>query len=124
MFLWRCQSLGQTMHRVPSLGILSLLLMKRISILLCSEEEAAHTFTFLRGKRSCKVLMRARVAAGYLFGLLNTTEAFLMVQHLHIQSRKAATGWVLAQQHAALKQLPAESKYCKRDSFPKAPILL
>ena len=63
--------------------------MKRISILLCSEEEAADTFTFLRGERSCKVLMRARVAAGYLFGLLNTTEAFLMVQHLHIQSRKA-----------------------------------
>ena len=98
------------MQRVPSLGI--------------SEEEAAHTFTFPRGERSCKVLMRARVAAGYLFGLLNTTEAFLMVQHLHIQSRKAATGGVLAQQHAALKQLPAESKYCKRDSFPKVPILL
>ena len=56
--------------------------------------------------------MRARVAAGYLFGLLNTTEAFLMVQHLHIQSRKAATGggfwpssmqlWSSCQQRASI----------------------
>ena len=27
--------------------------------------------------------------------------------------------WVLAQQHAALKQLPADSKYCKRDCFSR-----
>ena len=27
--------------------------------------------------------------------------------------------WGLAQQHAALKQLPADSKYCKRDCFSR-----
>ena len=41
--------------------------MKRISILLCSEEEAADTFTFLRGERRSSCQQRASIAREIAF---------------------------------------------------------
>ena len=66
--------------------------MKRISILLCSEEEAADTFTFLRGGRSCLVLMRARAAAGYLFGFYILHRFFNGTATVH--SKQTGSNWL------------------------------